>query len=259
MTETFVEPRPFGVVGFGTNVLDLVGAAFPPASHEEHTVKLYLNSCEPAEVKEIAQWGILDGVTMNPTMVAAIHRDYVQNLKEICALGNLDVFAQVVSEGADRMVEEAKALAAIHPRVIVKVQTNAEGVQAIGRLKQAGIRTCATAIHSTLEAIAAGRAGADHAAIFIGLLGEVDETPPDRLIAMIREIYDQHAIPTQIMAAVRSASQLVQSLASGADEITAPFSVWKLFFQNSHTLARWSSFVSNWRKAYGDRNWLTGY
>ena len=222
-------------------------------------MKLYLNSCEPKEIREIAQWGILDGVTMNPTMVAAINRDYVQNLKEICAIADMDVFAQVVSETADRMVEEAKALAGIHPRVIVKIQTNAEGMQAIRQLKAAGIRTCATAIHSVLEAIAVGRAGADHAAIFIGLLGEVDENPTDQLIATIRDIYDQQTLDTQLMAAVRTASQLVQSLASGADEITAPYGVWKLFFQNGHTLARWSAFATNWKKAYGDRNWMTGY
>lgn len=222
-------------------------------------MKLYLNSCEPAEIREIAQWGILDGVTMNPTMVAALNRDYVRNLKEICAIADMDVFAQVVSEGAAKMVEEAKTLAALHPRVIVKVQTNADGVQAISQLKKIGIRTCATAIHSTLEAIAAAKAGADHAAIFIGLLGEVDENPTDQLIATIREIYDQHDLPTQLMAAVRSASQLVQSLAAGADEITAPPSVWKLFFQNGHTLTRWNAFITNWRKAYGERNWLTGY
>jgi transaldolase len=222
-------------------------------------MKLYINSCEPAEIREIAQWGILDGVTMNPTMVAAINRDYVRNLKEICTIADMDVFAQVVSEGAAKMVEEAKALAALHPRVIVKVQTNADGVQAIGHLKKLGIRTCATAIHSTLEAIAAAKAGADHAAIFIGLLGEVDENPTDQLIATIREIYDQHDLPTQLMAAVRSAAQLVQSLAAGADEITAPPSVWKLFFQNGHTLTRWNAFISNWRKVYGDRNWLTGF
>jgi transaldolase len=222
-------------------------------------MKLYLNSCEPAEIREIAQWGILDGVTMNPSMVAALNRDYVKNLREICAIADMDVFAQVVAETAAKMVEEAKALAGLHPRVIVKVQTSAEGVQAIGQLKKLGIRTCATAVHCTLEAIAAAKAGADHAAIFIGLLGEVDENPTDQLIATIREIYDQHDLPTQLMAAVRSASQMVQSLAAGADEITAPPSVWKLFFQNGHTLTRWNAFASSWRKAYGDRNWLTGY
>lgn len=222
-------------------------------------MKLYLNSCEPADVREISRWGILDGVTMNPTMVAALNRDYVRNLKEICAIADMDVFAQVVSEGAEQMVAEAKALAAIHPRIIVKVQTNAEGVRAMTELKRAGIRTCATAIHSVLEAVAVARAGADHAAIFIGLLGEVDENPTDQIVGTIRSIYDRQRLPTQLMAAVRSAAQLVQSLAAGADEITAPPAVWKLFFQNGHTLTRWNAFITNWRKAYGDRNWITGY
>ena len=222
-------------------------------------MKLFLNSCEPAEVKEIAAWGILDGVTMNPSMVAALHRDYVQNLKEICAIAEMDVFAQVVSERAEQMVEEAQALAALHPRIIVKVQTSPEGIQAICQLKQRGIRTCATAIHSTLEAIAAARAGADHAALFIGLLGEVDEHPTEPLVATVRAIYDRHAISTQVLAAVRSASQLVDSFASGADEITAPYKIWGLFFENGYTRTRWNAFSSDWRKAYGDRNWLTGY
>jgi transaldolase len=222
-------------------------------------MKLFLNSCEPAEVKQVAAWGILDGVTMNPSMVAALRRDYVQNLKEICAIAEMDVFAQVVSEQADQMLEEARALAAVHPRIIVKVQTSPEGVKAICQLKKHGIRTCATAIHSTLEAVAVARAGADHAALFIGLLGEVDEQPTEPLVATVRAIYDRHALPTRILAAVRSASQLVQSLASGADEITAPYKIWSLFFENGYSHARWSAFASDWRNAYGDRNWLTGY
>jgi transaldolase len=234
-------------------------AASGHTAHEDHTMKLYLNSCDPVEVKAVAQWGILDGVTMNPTMVAAIRRDYVANLKEICATADLDVFAQVVSERAEQIREEARALASIHPRVIVKVQTNAEGIKAMCRLKQDGIRTCATAIHSALEAVAAGKAGADHAAIFIGLLGEVDEDPPEALIASIRRIYDRGGIPTRIMAAVRSASQLIQSLASGADEITAPYKIWTLIFQNGHTQERWKAFLNDWQNAYGARTWLTGY
>lgn len=222
-------------------------------------MKLYLNSCEPAEVREIAGWGILDGVTMNPTMVAALGRDYVRNLREICGIAEMDVFAQVLAERADRILEEGKALAAIHPRVIVKVQTSAEGVRAIGQLKREGVRTCATAIHSTLEAIAAARAGADHAALFIGLLGEVDENPTGALIASIRAIYDRHRLDTRLMAAVRSANQLVESLAAGADEITAPTRIWQQFFANAHTHARWQAFRTDWKKAYGERNWITGF
>lgn len=222
-------------------------------------MKLYLNSCEPTEIKDIAQLGILDGVTMNPTMVGAIKRDYVGNLREICSIAEMDVFAQVVSDTTDGIVEEAKALSAIHPCIIVKVHSSIEGIKAICRLKKEGIHTCATAIHSTLEAVAAGRAGADHAAIFTGPIGEMGETPDPSLIASVRAIYDHNAIPTQIMAAVRHSSQVVQGLVDGADEFTCSYKVWKLIFENAFTVARWKGFISDWRKAYGDRNWITGF
>ena len=105
-------------------------------------MKLYLNSCEPDEIRESADWGILDGVTMNPSMVAAIKRDYVGNLKEICGISDMAVFTQVV--------------------------------------------------------------------------------------------------------------------ASTADEMTAPYKIWKLFFQNRYTKERWDSLIGDWKKSYGDRNWITG-
>ncbi len=222
-------------------------------------MKLYLNSCEPVEIREIHDWGILDGVTMNPTMVAALGRDYVKNLKEICAIADMDVFAQVVSDKADAIVEEAKALAGVHKNMIVKVHTNPEGVKAMARLKKLGIRTCATGLHSVLEAVAAAKAGADHAAVFIGLLGEGDEHPTDELISAVRTLYDGAGFDTKLMGAVRSASQLVQSLASGADEITCSYKIWKQFFANHHTKDRWNAFIGDWKKAYGERNWLTGF
>ena len=222
-------------------------------------MKLYLNSCEPSEIREIRDWGILDGVTMNPTMVAGIKRDYVKNLKEICSIADMDVFAQVVAEKADGIVKEAEVLASIHKNLVVKVHTNPEGIKAIGRLKAKGIRTCATGIHSILEAVAAAKAGADHAAIFIGLLGEVDEHSTDELIAGIRTIYDKAGFATQLMGAVRSSAQLINSLASGADEITCSYKIWKLFFANRHTQDRWDAFIFDWKKAYGDRDWISGY
>lgn len=222
-------------------------------------MKLYLNTCEPAEAREIYSWGILDGVTTNPSMTAAIKRDYVKNLKEICAIGEMDVFAQVVSEKAEDIVKEAKALAGIHKSLTVKVHTNPEGIKAIKELKRQGIRTCATGLHSVLEAVAVAKAGAGHAAMFIGLLGEVDEHATDELIATIRTIYDEAGFDTQIMGAVRSASQLVQSLSSGADEITCSYKIWQQFFANHHTHDRWNAFIGDWKKAYGDRNWITGY
>lgn len=223
-------------------------------------MKFFLNSCEPDEIREIADWGILDGVTMNPTMVAAINRDYVKNIREILRIvPDREVFAQVVASKAEGIIEEAKALAGIDKNIVVKIHTNAEGTKAIRKLKESGIRTCATGIHSVIECLAMERAGADHVALFLGLLGEVDEHSTDALVADTRQAYDHASAKTKIMAAVRSVNQLVRGACYGADEMTAPYKIWKLFFQNPHTLNRWNAFATDWKKAYGDRNWITGY
>jgi transaldolase len=222
-------------------------------------VKLYLNSCEPEEIREIADWGVLAGVTMNPSMVATLNRDYVKNLRAICSIVEGDVYAQVVSERAEDIVEEARALSAIHQNVIVKVHTNSNGMKAIHKLHEHGIRTCATGVHSVVEAIVAERAGADHVALFIGLLEEADEHETSDLVSQVRTAFDHAQARTQIMAAVRTIKQFKTTACAGADEITAPYKTWKLLFQNPHTLARWNSFIGDWRKAYGERSWRTGY
>ena len=156
---------------------------------------------------------------MNPTMVAAVKRDYIKNIKEICGIvPDLEVFAQVVASKSEGIIEEAKALSGLAKNIVVKVHTNAEGMKAIRRLKTLGIRTCATGLHSVIEALAAERAGADHVALFLGLLGELDEHSTDSLISLTRQAYDFGKATTKIMAAVRSINQLVQGAALGADE-----------------------------------------
>jgi transaldolase len=222
-------------------------------------MKFLLNSCEVKEIQEIADWGFLDGVTMNPTMVAALNRDYVKNLKDICSIVDIPVFAQVVSTLPEKIVEEAKALSAIDKKIVVKVHMNAQGTKAIRRLKELGIPSCATGMHTVVEALAAERAGAGHVAMFVGLLGEVDEAGTDDLIAGTREAFDKAKSGTQIMAAVRSINQLVQAARLGADEMTAPTKIWRLIFENGYTKARWTSFIGDWTKSYGDRNWISGY
>ena len=223
-------------------------------------MKLFLNSCQIEEVKEILKWGILDGVTMNPTIVAALNTDFIKNTREICHIvGDIPVFAQVVSTTAEDIVKEGKALAGISDNIIVKVHTNPEGIQGMIGLKAEGIRVCATAVHSVMEAIAVERAGADHIAIFIGLLGEIDEHSTSDLIATIRAIYDRSGGSTKIMAAVRSLNQLVDAAKAGADEMTVAYKIWFLFFENAHTHNRWNAFIRDWNNAYGEKNWITGY
>jgi transaldolase len=223
-------------------------------------MKLFLNSCNVEEVKEIAKWGILDGITMNPTMVAAINKDFIKNIQEIChSVDDVPVFAQVVSSRAEDIVKEGKALASLDEKIVVKVHTNIEGIQGMKALKAEGVKVCATAVHSVIESIAVERVGVDHVAVFIGLLGEVDEHSTSDLIASIRAIYDHSGSSTKIMAAVRSLNQLVLAAKAGADEMTVSYKIWSLFFDQAHTENRWNSFIADWTKAYGERNWISGY
>ena len=106
-------------------------------------MELYLNSCVPEEVEEIASWGILDGVTMNPTMVAAKGGDFVANFKRICSIFPTRVFTQVVSRSADAMVEEAKHLNSLGPNVAVKIHANVEGSGRFARSRKAPTFPCA--------------------------------------------------------------------------------------------------------------------
>lgn len=212
------------------------------------------------EIREINNWGYLGGITMNPTMVAKFRGDYVANLQTICTEVTCPVFAQVVSTTSAEIVEEAKRLASLGDHVVVKIHTSNEGLKAITTLKSStDINVCATSVHSVIEAINVAAAGADHVAVFLGLLGEVDEHSTTELIKDIKAVYS-HAndVHTKIMAACRSLRQIVESFKAGADEMTAAYVLWKQFLNNPFTKDRWNAFANDWAKSYGKRNWITG-
>ena len=221
-------------------------------------MKLLLNSCMADEIERARDWAILSGVTMNPSMVSELEDDYVGKLREICEIVDVPVFAQVVSTGPSSILEEGKALAEIAPQIVVKVHTSYDGIKGMALLKKAGVPVCATAIHSTIEALVAAQIGADHAAVFIGLLAEIDEISVDDLLTGIRTMYDRIGASTQLLVAARSIGQVVNAAILGVDEVTCSFRTWSEFLNNAHTKQRWERFSSDWRAAYGDRNWITG-
>lgn len=219
-----------------------------------------LNSCVLEEIEEIAQWGVLGGITINPTMLSRVKTDYVAHLGKICSLvDDIPVFAQVVSTAPQDILAEGQALAKVSDKIVVKVQTNPAGLQGMKLLKGAGVRVCATAIHSVIEALVAAELGVDHVAIFVGLLGERDENPPNELIAKIRKAFDNSRTATRLLCAARSVNQVVEAAVCGADETTCPYQVWTQFLDNAYTKARWDAFIGDWKGAYGDKNWITGY
>ncbi|MBN1317757.1 MAG: hypothetical protein JXA42_19900 [Anaerolineales bacterium] len=223
-------------------------------------MKLFLNSCVLEEIVEIAQWGVLGGLTMNPTMLSKLRTDYVAHLTKICSLVNdIPVLAQVVSTAPQEILAEGQVLAGISEKIVVKVQTNPAGLQGMKLLKGAGVRVCATAAHSVIEALVAAELGVDHVAIFVGLLGERDENPTNELINRIRKAFDNSGTATKLMCAGRSVNQIVEAAIFGADEATCAYKIWTQFLDNAYTKARWDAFIGDWRGAYGDRNWITGY
>ncbi len=222
-------------------------------------MEFFLNSCNLDEIKEIYDWGILDGVTMNPTMLSAVKGDFKTNFENICKAVPVKVFSQVVAPDAATMVEEAKIINSLGDNVVVKVQTSIEGLKAVRMIKETtDIEVCSTAIHTVIEAIAAAKAGADHVAIFLGLLGEADERPVTDLMAGVISSFQAADFSTKIMTAGRSLQQLTEGFSMGADEMTASYKLWKLMMSNFFTLDRWAAFQKDWKTAFGDRNWITG-
>lgn len=220
-------------------------------------MEIMLNSCNTKEIEEALSWGIVKGITMNPSMLARSGGNFVKTFRQIRSMTEVKVFAQVVTEDPQEILEQGRSLASLGENIFVKVHTNVNGIKGMRLLKSEGIRVCATSVHSAIEALIAGAAGADYVALFVGLLAEVDENDSNNLVRDVHHAYTQSGITTKIMAAGRSVNQVVNSASVGIDAITCPFSIWSNFLNNIYTRNRWDAFSADWQKAFGDRNWAS--
>ncbi len=189
-------------------------------------MKFFIDTANLAQIKEAHELGILDGVTTNPSLMAkegikgseAIMNHY----KTICELVDGDVSAEVLSTDFAAIVEEGKALAAIHPNIVVKVPMIKDGVKALRWFTENGIKTNCTLVFSAGQAILAAKAGATYVSPFIG---RIDDSSWDgvELIAQISQIYSIQGFKTEILAAsIRSALHIVKCAEAGADVCTCP-------------------------------------
>ena len=189
-------------------------------------MKLFVDTGDIEEVRQAAEWGILDGVTTNPSLMAkegikgtaAIHAHY----KTICEMVDGDISAEVLSTDFKSIVDEGKTLAAIHPNIIVKVPMIKYGVKALKWFTDNGIKTNCTLVFSAGQAILAAKAGAAYVSPFIG---RIDDSSWDgvELIAQIAHIYSVQGFETEILAAsIRSSLHIVKCAEAGADVCTCP-------------------------------------
>ena len=210
-------------------------------------MKFYLDSAIYEEIAEGVKWGVIDGVTTNPTLIAKAGRDHEEQVKRICGIiGN--VSAEVVSENADDMIVEGRRIAKWHPNVIVKVPLTTDGLSAGKVLASEGTRINVTLCFSVNQALLAAAIGAYIISPFAGRLDDINEDGM-RVVADIVSAYRQQDIKTKVLAAsIRNPMHVTQAALAGADIGTMPFAVLKMLFNHPLTDAGQKKFLEDYRK-----------
>ncbi len=219
-------------------------------------MKLFLDTANLDEIREINAWGVLDGVTTNPSLAAVEGADFDAMIGEICAEVDGDVSAEVISTDAPGMLEEAERLVKIADNVVIKLPLTPAGLQACSTLSRQGVRTNVTLCFSPTQAILAARAGAAFVSPF---LGRVDDIANDGigLLREICEIYRVQGYGTEVLAAsLRHPQHVVQAARVGADVATMPAKVFRQMVRHPLTdqglerfLADWASYASSKKDA----------
>ncbi len=213
-------------------------------------MKFFLDSANLAELKSALAWGIVDGVTTNPSLIAQEGVPVEDQVSKICELINGDVSAEVISTTAPEMISEGRRLAAIHSNVVVKLPLIPEGIKAVSALAKEGIRTNVTLCFSAAQALIAAKAGAYIVSPFIGRVDDIGY-PGMEMVEDIMRIYRNYGFTTQVLAAsVRGPLAVIQAAKLGVHIVTLPYKVMEQMFQHPLTEKGLEQFLSDHRKAF---------
>jgi transaldolase len=221
-------------------------------------MKFFIDTANVDQIREAATWGILDGVTTNPTHVSKTGRSPIELYEEICALTDGPVSLETVGLDADRIVSEARKLAKIADNAVIKVPIIREGMKAVRRLSAEGIRTNVTVTFSPLQALVAAKAGASYISPFVGRLDNVGHFGMD-LVRQIKQIYDNYGFDTEIIvAAVRHPLHVLEAALSGADICTMRYEQLQQLYDHPLTDRGIEMFLDDWKKVPGHEQIGTG-
>lgn len=213
-------------------------------------MKFFIDSANLDQLRKGVEWGIIDGVTTNPSLIAKEGNPIHEQIRRICDIVDGDVSAEVVSVDADEMVREGRELAKIHSNVVVKCPLIREGIKATSRLSKEGIRVNVTLCFSPAQALIAAKAGATYISPFVGRLDDISMWGMS-LIHQIVQIYKNYNFKTQILtASARSPMHIVEAALAGSDVVTAPFSVYDQLFNHPLTDIGLEKFLADHRKAF---------
>jgi transaldolase len=209
-------------------------------------MKLFIDTANVAHIKEIESWGVICGVTTNPSLIAKEGRDFAEVVREITGLVDGPISAEVIDVNADGMVSEALELAKIHKNIVIKIPMTAEGLKATKILTEKGIKTNVTLIFSAVQALLAARAGATYVSPFLGRLDDIGMDGMN-LIEEICDVFDMHEIRTEIIAAsIRHPIHVVQAARLGAHISTIPYSCFKQMLAHPLTDSGIERFLKDW-------------
>jgi transaldolase len=208
-------------------------------------MKLFLDSADLNHIREIAAWGVLDGVTTNPTLISQGTLSLKAAVQEICTLVHGPISAECLEVQATAMAAEGRALAKLHPNVVIKIPLTAEGLACVRTLSSEGIRTNVTLCFSAAQGLLAARAGATYVSPFIGRLDDIGQDGM-ALIEELADIFASHDIKTQVLAAsIRTPRHVIDAARAGAHVATVPYPVFKKLVQHPLTDAGVAQFLKD--------------
>ena len=218
-------------------------------------MKFFIDTANLAQIKEAQDLGVLDGVTTNPSLMAKEgitgQENIINHYKAICEIVEGDVSAEVIATDYETMIKEGEILAALNPKIVVKVPMIKEGIKAIKYFSSKGIKTNCTLVFSAGQALLAAKAGATYVSPFIGRLDDIS-TDGLGLISDIRLIYDNYGYQTEILAAsVRHPMHIIDCAKLGADVMTGPLSAILALMKHPLTDIGLSQFLADHAKAAG--------
>ncbi|MCJ7806316.1 MAG: fructose-6-phosphate aldolase [Clostridia bacterium] len=216
-------------------------------------MKLYLDTANLEEIRQAAQWGVLSGVTTNPSLAARENEEFTKILPSICELVDGPISAEVISLEYDGMIKEARKLAAVHPNVVVKIPIIPEGMRAVKALSAEGIRVNVTLIFSVNQVLLAARAGAAYVSPFVGRLDDIGHSGIE-LVRDIVDVINLHNLDIEVIAAsIRHPEHVSAAALAGAHIATIPFKVLRQMFRHPLTDLGIESFLSDWKKSEANR------
>lgn len=211
-------------------------------------MKIFLDTANIEELKKGIEYGVVNGATTNPSLIARENREFLPLIKEITALVPGPVSVEVTATDFDGMVEEAQEYAEIAENVVIKVPINLEGLRVVRRLHTLQIKTNVTLIFSSSQALMAAKAGATYVSPFVGRIDDISGNGMD-LVADIIQIYDNYGMETEIIvASIRHPLHFVESALLGADIATIPFSTLDKLLKHPLTDRGMEAFLKDWQK-----------